>query len=570
MAKKLDKIILPLSFEMEKDSLTTVKNTVGNISKTLLGSVGKNFSTNMANELNEAFKNANKSIQQAGKPMSSSKQALDSVKGITSSFEKLDKVIEKLKDNLFKLYDPKSAHAANEIIAETSAELNRLFSTRDKFSGLISRQRQLGNETKLTSELSSNRTRQKELNSKDTHTEDEVEELETLLDREKELVSILEEKKQIKADLEKLSKETGYNDIASIDREIELNNQLNAEATNDTLLDKDYLKIADELKAIGEIIKAAIGNVKEIEGITLETFENTKNSIRESDEQAKQFKQTLGEIIGIDISLRGLTSTFKQLINTSFEFYKSLDKALTDISIVSNMSRSQVQELTSDFIRLSAQTGMAIDDIAQASVIFFQQGLSTDEVLEMTEVTAQFAKVAGSTVEKAADQLTAAINGFQIGVEGAIDVADKLNAVAAKSAASIDEISTAMEKAASQANQAGVSMDKYFAIIATMEEVTREAPENIGTSLKTIMSRMQQIKEGNNTEDDTDVNDVETALKSVGIALRDDTGQLKDLEDVLNELGPQWNSLDRNTQAYLGTIIAGTRQQSRFISMMQN
>lgn len=28
--------------------------------------------------------------------------------------------------------------------------------------------------------------------------------------------------------------------------------------------------------------------------------------------------------------------------------------------------------------------------------------------------------------------------------------------------------------------------------------------------------------------------------------------------------------MDRNTQAYLGTVIAGTRQQSRFISLMQN
>lgn len=292
---------------------------------------------------------------------------------------------------------------------------------------------------------------------------------------------------------------------------------------------------------------------------------------KETEERVKNLKDAFRELIGVDISVKGLASSFKRLIKTSFEFYQSLDKALTDITIVSNMSREEVKKLTSEFIRLSAQTGMAIDDIAQASVIFFQQGLNTTEVMEMTEVTAQFAKVAGSTVEKAADQLTAAINGFQVGVEGAIDVADKLNAVAAKSAASIDEIATAMSKAASQANQAGLSMDKFYAIIATAEEVTREAPENIGTSLKTIMARMQQIKTGENTEDDTDVNQVETALNTVGIDLRDKvTGELKDLEDVLDELGPKWNMLDRNTQAYLGTIIAGTRQQSRFISIMQN
>ena len=52
--------------------------------------------------------------------------------------------------------------------------------------------------------------------------------------------------------------------------------------------------------------------------------------------------------------------------------------------------------------------------------------------------------------------------------------------------------------------------------------------------------------------------------------MRDEEGQLRDLGDVLEELGPKWNSLSRNTQAYLGTIIAGTRQQSRFVTLMQH
>ena len=289
------------------------------------------------------------------------------------------------------------------------------------------------------------------------------------------------------------------------------------------------------------------------------------------EEKALNSVKTVLNEFGVSLSAAGIANYFKTLLRQSWEFYKSLDAALTEISIVSNYSREQVQGLTNDFISLSQKTGMAIDDIAQASVIFFQQGLDTEEVMTMTEVTAQFAKVAGEDVTTAADQLTAAVNGFQIGVEHAIDVADKLNAVAAKSAASIEEISTAMEKSAAQANQAGVSMDRYLAYIATMEEVTREAPENIGTSLKTIMARFQQVKMGGTSEDgETDVNAVETALKSVGIALRDSQNQLRDLDDVLSELGPKWNTLDRNTQAYLGTVIAGTRQQSRFIALMQN
>lgn len=315
---------------------------------------------------------------------------------------------------------------------------------------------------------------------------------------------------------------------------------------------------------------------KSVDSLSTELYNGLSAEIPRATAEAEKLAKassTINDILsqfGIGFSAYAIAAQFKQLIDYSYEFYKSLDSALNEIYVVSDLSIDKVNELTGSFINMAAKTGMAIDDVTRAAVLFYQQGLSTDEVLEMTEVTSQFAKVAGIDAADAADKLTAAVNGYCLSAEDASSVADKFNKVAAVSAADINELSTAFSKAAAQANQAGVSMDNYLAYIATMEEATREAPENIGTSLKTIFSRMDQIKTGNNTEDTTDVNDVETALKSVGVSLRDTQGQLRDLEDVFDELGPKWNQLDRNTQAYLGTIIAGTRQQSRFVTLMQN
>ena len=315
---------------------------------------------------------------------------------------------------------------------------------------------------------------------------------------------------------------------------------------------------------------------KSVDSLSTKLYNDLSAEIPRATSEAERLAKassTINDILsqfGIGFSAYAIAAQFKQLIDYSYEFYKSLDSALNEIYVVSDLSIDKVNELTGSFINMAAKTGMAIDDVTRAAVLFYQQGLSTDEVLEMTEVTSQFAKVAGIDAADAADKLTAAVNGYCLSAEDASLVADKFNKVAAVSAADINELSTAFSKAAAQANQAGVSMDNYLAYIATMEEATREAPENIGTSLKTIFSRMDQIKTGNNTEDTTDVNDVETALKSVGVSLRDTQGQLRDLEDVFDELGPKWNQLDRNAQAYLGTIIAGTRQQSRFVTLMQN
>jgi len=67
-----------------------------------------------------------------------------------------------------------------------------------------------------------------------------------------------------------------------------------------------------------------------------------------------------------------------------------------------------------------------------------------------------------------------------------------------------------------------------------------------------------------------DYNKVDKALKSVGVELKDVDGQFRNLDDVFLELSQKWDSLDRNTQRYVATIAAGSRQQSRFIAMMDN
>jgi hypothetical protein len=42
------------------------------------------------------------------------------------------------------------------------------------------------------------------------------------------------------------------------------------------------------------------------------------------------------------------------------------------------------------------------------------------------------------------------------------------------------------------------------------------------------------------------------------------------LDDVFIELASRWDSLSTNTQRYIATIAAGSRQQSRFIAMMSD
>lgn len=93
-------------------------------------------------------------------------------------------------------------------------------------------------------------------------------------------------------------------------------------------------------------------------------------------------------------------------------------------------------------------------------------------------------------------------------------------------------------------------------------ETTRESAQNLGSALKSIISRYGEMKVGLTVDsegEEIDYNKTDTALKSVGISLKDAQGQFRDFDEVIFELSEKWNSLDKNTQRYLATIMAGNR-----------
>lgn len=165
------------------------------------------------------------------------------------------------------------------------------------------------------------------------------------------------------------------------------------------------------------------------------------------------------------------------------------------------------------------------------------------------------------------------IRGFKLEMSDAQHITDVYSEVAAISASDTQELATAMSKTASSAASVGMSFENTTAMIATMVEATRESATNIGSAMKSIISRMSEMKSGLSQDENgefLDASKVETALKSVGVALRDSQGQFRDLDTVIIELGERWSSLDSATKRYLGTIIAGNRQQSRFLALMEN
>lgn len=328
-------------------------------------------------------------------------------------------------------------------------------------------------------------------------------------------------------------------------------------------------KIAEQSNQVDELKTRILKQVRNAE----DELTDEKKQALEVDAKRAQLQNkltlsgTLKDLLGYNLAVRAMNKMLRETVATITE----LDKAFTEMAMVSTLTREEAWWLEKQLFSLADQTGATATEVAELTTFYLQQGRSLNDAIELTEVAAKSAKVAGIATKEAADLLTTAINGFGMAASEAESVADKFARLAAVSATNFEEMATALSKVASQANMAGMSMDFTLGLLAKGIETTRESPESIGTALKTVIARMQELSDfGKTLEDGMDVNRVETMLSNLGIALRDSQGELRSLEDVIKELGGSWDSLTKNQKAGIAVALAGTRQQSRLISMMDD
>lgn len=201
--------------------------------------------------------------------------------------------------------------------------------------------------------------------------------------------------------------------------------------------------------------------------------------------------------------------------------------------------------------------------------------LNQAEVLSLTTETLKLARVAGVEYSAAADYMTVATRVFRIEVEEASRVTDVYSTLAASSASSTEELAIAMSKTASSAASVGASFENTTTMMAVMISATRESATNIGSAMKSIISRYGEMSSDPSKLVDAEgeaisFNKVDDALRSVGISMKDVNGQFRDFDDLIEELGSKWQSLDTLSQRYIATEFAGNRQQSRFLALVEN
>lgn len=343
------------------------------------------------------------------------------------------------------------------------------------------------------------------------------------------------------------------------------------------VLDHLYDEMIKDGQLSYETLQRIVGLISEADvaqGRMAKETEKTRQQMLGQADAAKQAQQQMQQMVAqaerwlaTMLVLRGV----KQLWNNAKEYAASYYDALNEIRIVTKMTEEEADALGVRYRALASEMSVSSQEVAQAAIEYWRQGLNEQQVDERMRATIAYAKISAMDFTEAAELMTAATNSMGI---DAMKVADVWAYLGDASASGADEVGTAMQKVSAVAKTAGIEFEWLGAYIATLTEKTRQAPEAIGTALNAILARLQQIKaKGFNSDDIYGINDIAKALGALEkpIALMDEvTGEWRDIPTIFNEIAAQWQNLTDKEKAYIATTMGGTRQRNYLLTLLDD
>ena len=318
----------------------------------------------------------------------------------------------------------------------------------------------------------------------------------------------------------------------------------------------------DQLQVLGREGEQAFANLAK-------SISTAELPLKRSNALLKEFGTTLANTARWQIS-SSILHGFMGAVQSAYYYAQDLNESLNNIRIVTGQDADQMVKFAKQANIAAKALSTTTTEYTDAALIYYQQGLNDEQVKERTDITIKMANVARESAETVSDQMTAVWNNFYDGSQSLEHYADAMVRLGADTASSSDEIAGGLEKFAAVANTIGLSFDNAAAALATITATTRQSEDVVGTALKTIFARIQGLKLGETLEDGTTLNQYSQALEKVGINIKNSNGELKDMDNIIEEIGDKWGTIDKDQQVALAQQVAGVRQYTQLIALMDN
>lgn len=330
----------------------------------------------------------------------------------------------------------------------------------------------------------------------------------------------------------------------------------------------------------------------------LEFGRNLNSGAMTSGDAARQFAElrAQAQAAGVEVETTGqrMHNLFSTHFNTAIIMYalyglrtmirqlwrdiKDLNDALVQVQIVTGRTGASLRNYVDDAYSAADRSKDKVTNILEESTAYGRLGYDSDLSMQLAELTSMYGKIGNVETQEATDAITALMKAFNLENADQIeDALDKMIYVGNNFPISAAGLGESLNNAASALASSGNTLEQSLAMLMVANE-TVQNPSKSSTAMRTMTARIRNSKAeleelGEEMEEkwDTVSKYREQLLGVSGVDILDATGkEFKSTADILGELASVWQNLSSVERATVTTMVAGTRNQDIFASLMAN
>lgn len=363
--------------------------------------------------------------------------------------------------------------------------------------------------------------------------------------------------------------------------QINLMNQREQLVANLTRIEKMYLRTVNKeqseniklLLQSNSLMKPINASPKELFKLNMGDITKAQNEVSKIRGQIKQLnadateatKNSMGIVSAIKVAMEKfpiwmLASTaFFGTIGTIKEFGSiilDIDKKMTDLKKVM-AEDTDFGKVFSDATAQAKTFGQTISSTLDAYSLFAKQGFKGDALNELASAGLVAGNVGDIDTGKASEYLTASILQWNKGTNEAMSIVDSWNEVSNNFATTVENLAQGQAKAGATAKALGMDFNELNAVVGVLNARTKQSGNEIGNFIKSTFPNLLSNKG-------------QDILSSLGVALEDGEGNLRNIMDIYKDVAKEYKKLSQAEQNQVTLGLGGKYHISRLQTLLDD
>jgi TP901 family phage tail tape measure protein len=259
---------------------------------------------------------------------------------------------------------------------------------------------------------------------------------------------------------------------------------------------------------------------------------------------------------GIEIFSAALATAGTAMGVIAFNSAIKFESSLADLNKQLEAGEGQASDYANTLNDLALKYGVNANAVAASLTNFKAAGFSASESLTLVKTSLDYVIASGLDAGFASEKMIAILKGFDAPATQAGHAMDVLNKAADMTASSSRELTQGMADLSPIAKLAGLSFEDTAAILSKIVDVFGSGSE-AADALKTGLLRLVDPSA-----------EAAAELSRLEVATKDSSGNLRNVKDILLDLGPAFVKLTDSQQLQSASIIFGKEQAAKMVQVM--